>query len=127
MPAYARGDILPEYYYYDLEKSGGKSGEKVMRNFGPSRKRQQPIAIKPPQQRELPVPDAMRSELLRGYAAGASFLDQEFGKVVDTVEWCGLKDSTIVVFFSDHGTPLSALLFPFVHFMPPPSVTKFPS
>lgn len=32
-----------------------------------------------------------------------SFIDQEIGRVLDTLEECGLKENTIIVFLSDHG------------------------
>ena len=48
----------------------------------------------------------MRLELLRGYCASVSFMDQQIGKVLDALDEEGLRDSTVVLFFSDHGFAL---------------------
>ena len=40
---------------------------------------------------------------LRGYYASVSFMDQQFGRVLDELERLGVADRTIVVFFGDHG------------------------
>ncbi len=42
-------------------------------------------------------------ELRHGYLAGISYLDAQVGKVVDELERQGLADSTVIVFWSDHG------------------------
>ena len=47
-------------------------------------------------------PEAMR-ELRHGYYAAISYLDVQVGKVIDELDRLGLTDSTIVVFWSDHG------------------------
>ncbi|MBI1356040.1 MAG: sulfatase-like hydrolase/transferase [Acidobacteria bacterium] len=45
-------------------------------------------------------------EILRRYADNATFADQKVGEVLDKLEADGLADSTIVFFYSDHGTGL---------------------
>jgi len=56
--------------------------------------------------KEHPYPDPMRHELLKGYCAGVTFMDSQLGKVLDTLKSTGLEESTVVVFFSDHGFSL---------------------
>ncbi len=41
-----------------------------------------------------------------GYHASIAFADQEFGRVLDTLEQQGLADNTLVIFTSDHGDML---------------------
>ena len=49
-------------------------------------------------------------ELIRdmrfGYAASIAFADQEIGKVLATLDDCGIADDTLVIFVSDHGDSL---------------------
>ena len=40
---------------------------------------------------------------LRGYYASVSFMDHQFGRVLDELERLGLADRTVVLFFGDHG------------------------
>jgi len=40
---------------------------------------------------------------LRGYYASVTYMDEQFGRVVDMLDELGLRDNTIVVFVSDHG------------------------
>jgi len=47
--------------------------------------------------------DRERREFLRSYYACTSFMDAELGRVLDTLDRLDLWDSTIVIFFSDHG------------------------
>lgn len=48
-------------------------------------------------------------ELRHGYYAAISYLDAQVGRVLDALESLGLKDRTIVVFWSDHGFHLGEL------------------
>lgn len=45
-------------------------------------------------------------EFIRAYLACASYVDWNVGRVLATLEKLGLKDNTIVVFWSDHGYQL---------------------
>lgn len=42
-------------------------------------------------------------ELRTGYLAGISYLDAQIGKVIAELDRLGLRDNTIIVFWSDHG------------------------
>ncbi len=47
--------------------------------------------------------DAQIIELRTGYLAGISYLDAQIGKVIAALDRLGLRDNTIIVFWSDHG------------------------
>jgi iduronate 2-sulfatase len=46
---------------------------------------------------------AARQEIRHGYLAAISYLDAQVGRVLDALDRLGLRDSTAVVFWSDHG------------------------
>ncbi|WP_417391450.1 sulfatase [Gimesia sp.] len=47
--------------------------------------------------------DAQIIELRTGYLAGISYLDAQIGKVLKELDRLGLRENTIIVFWSDHG------------------------
>ena len=51
-------------------------------------------------------PQSLNKKLLHGYAAAASFVDANVGRVLDALEEKGLADNTIVVLWGDHGWKL---------------------
>jgi len=51
-------------------------------------------------------PESLNKKLLHGYAAAASFVDANVGRVLDALEEKGLADNTIVVLWGDHGWKL---------------------
>lgn len=50
-----------------------------------------------------PVDEAMARNLIRGYRACVSHLDTQVGRVLDELDRLGLAESTVVVFWGDHG------------------------
>lgn len=50
--------------------------------------------------------EADTRELRHGYLAGISYLDAQVGRLLEALETHGLTDSTIIVFWSDHGFQL---------------------
>ena len=49
----------------------------------------------------------MKRKLIHGYAACVSYIDQQVGEVIATLEKLGLRDDTVVILMSDHGFSLS--------------------
>ncbi|MSU50253.1 MAG: DUF4976 domain-containing protein [Opitutus sp.] len=45
-------------------------------------------------------------EVKRGYYAAISFVDAQIGRVVDALDRLGLRENTVIVFWSDHGYSL---------------------
>ncbi|MBW3622300.1 MAG: sulfatase [Armatimonadetes bacterium] len=50
-----------------------------------------------------PIPDAMARNLIHGYHASVSYVDAQIGRVLDELDRLGLRDSTIIVLWGDHG------------------------
>ena len=50
--------------------------------------------------------DSKIKELRRAYYAASSFADQQIGRVIQELNSLGLAESTIIVFFGDHGMQL---------------------
>ena len=51
------------------------------------------------------TPDLAR-EMIRAYHASAAWMDWNMGRILDALDESGLRDSTIVVFWGDHGYQL---------------------
>ena len=52
------------------------------------------------------LPDEQAKELIHGYYACVSYMDAQFGRVVAELERLGLRDTTIIVLWGDHGWKL---------------------
>ena len=50
-------------------------------------------------------PDELQ-EMHHGHLAAISYLDAQVGKVLFELDWLGLRDDTIIIFWSDHGLHL---------------------
>jgi len=49
------------------------------------------------------LPDQMQSEMIHGYYACVSYIDEQIRKVLDALEENSLSDNTIIVLWGDHG------------------------
>jgi arylsulfatase A-like enzyme len=47
-------------------------------------------------------------DYIRRYYGYCAYIDQQIGRVLDTLTECGLDDNTIVIFTSDHGDMIAA-------------------
>ena len=56
----------------------------------------------PPEKQRAPTPEQV-AEMRHGYYAGISYMDAQLGKVTAALEKHGLLDSTLIVFWGDHG------------------------
>lgn len=52
------------------------------------------------------VPDEIARKLIHGYAACVTYMDAQFGKVIDELERLGLRGNTAVILWGDHGWKL---------------------
>jgi arylsulfatase A-like enzyme len=53
-----------------------------------------------------PVTDEQARTLKHGYYACVSYMDAQFGRVLDELERLGLRERTVIVFWGDHGWKL---------------------
>lgn len=51
-------------------------------------------------------PYILREEMVRLYSASISFMDFQFGRIVDQLEKLGLENDTVIAYTSDHGHTL---------------------
>ncbi|MDZ4404157.1 sulfatase [Prosthecobacter sp.] len=56
-----------------------------------------------PQENQKQPTSAQAAEMRHGYFAGISYMDAQVGKVTSALEKHGLLDSTMIVFWGDHG------------------------
>lgn len=56
-----------------------------------------------------PIEEALQLELLGAYAACVSYVDAQVGRLMLQLEESGLRESTIIVFWSDHGWHLGEM------------------
>lgn len=59
--------------------------------------------------REGPIPVEKIKELRHGYYAAVSYIDALIGQILETLDDLGLRENTIIVFWSDHGFHLGEL------------------
>ncbi len=52
---------------------------------------------------EVDIPDAKQKQLIHGYYACVSFIDQQIGNVLDELDRLGLRENTVIVLWGDHG------------------------
>lgn len=52
--------------------------------------------------------EAQFRDYIRRYYGYCAYIDQQIGRVLDTLTECGLDDNTIVIFTSDHGDMITA-------------------
>lgn len=55
---------------------------------------------------EGPIPDDLARQLKHGYYAAISYMDAQLGRVLDELERSGLRQSTMIVLWGDHGWKL---------------------
>jgi uncharacterized sulfatase len=60
-------------------------------------------SVRPQQWRHQGMSEAEQREALRGYYAATSFMDEQCGRVLDTLRKLKLEERTIVAFWGDHG------------------------
>ena len=56
-----------------------------------------------PKDFKVPIPEEKQKELIHGYYACVSFIDQQIGLLIDHLDKKGLRDNTVIVLWGDHG------------------------
>lgn len=56
--------------------------------------------------REGPIPEDLARKLVHGYAACVSYMDAQFGRVLQALDELELRDNTVIVLWGDHGWKL---------------------
>ena len=56
-----------------------------------------------PRDFDTPIPDEKQLELIHGYYACVSFIDQQVGNIIDELDRLGLRENTVIVLWGDHG------------------------
>lgn len=47
--------------------------------------------------------DLQKQKVLEAYYASVTYMDAQVGKIIQAVDWLGLRENTIIVFTADHG------------------------
>lgn len=50
-----------------------------------------------------PIPENEARKLVHGYYAATSYMDAQFGRVLDELDRLGLKEDTVIILWGDHG------------------------
>jgi uncharacterized sulfatase len=87
--------------YFDMYDMGGIKLPEIAPNFEKTALAPALASTKPWPYMGV-TPDQAR-ECKRAYYAAISFVDARIGRVLDAVDRLGLRDNTIIVFWSDHG------------------------
>jgi iduronate 2-sulfatase len=53
-----------------------------------------------------PLPDSLAKSLLHGFYASISYIDSQVGKILNTLEYFGMDENTIVILWGDQGQEL---------------------
>ncbi len=56
-----------------------------------------------PKDFDVEIPDQKQLNLIHGYYACVSFIDQQIGNVLNELDRLGLRESTVIVLWGDHG------------------------
>ncbi len=59
--------------------------------------------IDTPNDFSVDIPESKQKELIHGYYACVSFIDQQIGNVIAELDRLGLRDNTVIVLWGDHG------------------------
>ena len=51
----------------------------------------------------IDIPENQQKNLIHGYYACVSFIDQQIGNVIDELDRLGLRENTVIVLWGDHG------------------------
>ena len=50
-----------------------------------------------------PMPDDFSRRIIQHYYAATTYMDDQFGRVLNSLRENGLDNNTVIVFFGDHG------------------------
>lgn len=60
-------------------------------------------ALRQQNERKFGMSDRQKRRVISGYMASVRFMDQQVGRLLDTLDRLGIRKETIVIFLSDHG------------------------
>lgn len=74
----------------------------------PGDRENKPVAALADRPFQADMTEAQKRQAIQGYHAAISFMDEQLGKVLDSLQESGLAGDTIIVFLSDHGYQLGS-------------------